>query len=724
MGRWFLLASALAIASPDGYGLSLEQAQGSVTLGRPLDIVVPIRGSGAGADADVCEQAVVYLGESLVPPHLVQLSRLPDERDATRQRLRVQTRIPVSEPYVSVELSAGCVGRQTRIFTLLADMAAVAPAFNVDAASAARPSASPLPPSVSGAASAEGVGGTVPATRPAFRQGRLSSGEPSPHASASGARAESLATAAPASRSAASGRRATTTQALPVLKLDPIELLEDAASSAPRLVLSMEWTAPPDLPDPALDARRADARRAWAELLEPDQTGATAAQVETLQAQLASARVALEAAVQLQTDQARQLEDELQARYNNPVFLGVLAALLAALAALGFLWRSRSRDASTPKEWWKSVRAVDEPFRQLVERRRTAKARKAELADRAGAASTLDVDMDSLFADDAFKTSASNPAGDTRPPNTHPATSAFLPSVLPGTSASLLAEELFDLQQQVEFFISLGQLEQAVEVLLNHLSDGHEPSPLAYLDLLKLYHQMGLRDKYQSLMTEFNAQFNAAAPSFDNYAQSRRGLERYSQALSRIQSLWPSPAVLELIEASLFRHPNSAREDMFDLEAYRELLLLYGVAREILADASNQQEARANPDAEWLARQIDAPVAAATGFGATSLQPLSAGEPGTPAQSQVGEQVGQRGDQALYADLDLDLSDAFAVIQPVEVPSATAQTPETPQTQALAKDVPDAEVPTADTQSRMLDFDFTDLEAEPTRSIKKSGPPV
>ena len=58
MGRWFLLASALAMASPDGYGLSLEQAQGSVTLGRPLDIVVPIRGSGAGADADVCEQAV------------------------------------------------------------------------------------------------------------------------------------------------------------------------------------------------------------------------------------------------------------------------------------------------------------------------------------------------------------------------------------------------------------------------------------------------------------------------------------------------------------------------------------------------------------------------------------------------------------------------------------------------------------------------------------------
>ena len=40
------------MASPDGYGLSLEQAQGSVTLGRPLDIVVPIRGSAAGADAD------------------------------------------------------------------------------------------------------------------------------------------------------------------------------------------------------------------------------------------------------------------------------------------------------------------------------------------------------------------------------------------------------------------------------------------------------------------------------------------------------------------------------------------------------------------------------------------------------------------------------------------------------------------------------------------------
>jgi hypothetical protein len=509
-----------------------------------------------------------------------------------------------------------------------------------------------------------------------------------------------------------------------VLKLDPIELLEDAAVWAPRLVLSTEWIASSDVPDPALDARRADARRAWAALLEPDQTSAAAAQVETLQAQLASARVGLEAAVQQQTDLARQLEEEQQARYTNPVFLGVLAAFAAALAAAGFLWRSRSRDDVAPKEWWKSVRAVEDPFRQLAERRRAAKAQKAELADRAGAASTLDVDMDSLFADDAFQTSASNPAGDTRPPNTRPATSAFLPSVLPGTSASLLAEELFDLQQQVEFFISLGQSEQAVEVLLNHLSDGHEPSPLAYLDLLKLYHQMGLRDKYQSLMTEFNAQFNAAAPSFDNYAQSRRGLERYTQALSRIQSLWPSPAVLELIEVSLFRHPNSAREEMFDLEAYRELLLLYGVAREILSDASGQKEPSADPDLGGPSHQIDAPVASAAGFGATSLQPLSAGESDPSVQAQIGEQEGPRAGKAMYADLDLDLSDAFAVIQPEEVPSPSALTPEGSQSLAQVGGAPDAEDATGDTQSHTLDFDFTDLEAEPTRAIKKSGPPT
>jgi hypothetical protein len=251
-----------------------------------------------------------------------------------------------------------------------------------------------------------------------------------------------------------------------------------------------------------------------------------------------------------------------------------------------------------------------------------------------------------------------------------------------------------------------------VEVLLNHLSDGHEPSPLAYLDLLKLYHQMGLRDKYQSLMTEFNAQFNAAAPSFDNYSQSRRGLERYAKALSRIQSLWPSPAVLQLIETSLFRQPGAHSDEMFDIEAYRELLLLYGVAREIIADASPPEHPPSASVAEHVIEDVALPNASATGFGATSLQPLSAREPAKPTLA-IGEPLaGMDPASSAHAALDLDLSDDFAVIQPADSPGLPAL--------SAADTVQDSPAP--DAGSHTLDFDFTDLDARPAMAIKKSGP--
>lgn len=707
MGRWFLFASALAMASADGYGLSLEQSLGGVTLGRPLDIVVPINLSNADSGTDVCEQAVVYLGESLLAPHLVQLSRLSDG-GGTRQRLRVQTKVPVNEPYVSVELSAGCVGRQTRVFTLLADMPTTAPMANAIAsvATVAPPAIrQPVVPRTPLALDSESGAGSA-APRVASLPPRSRTVEPA-------TRSVPAVTAASVAQTVSPARKPAAVKPGPVLKLDPIDLAEDAATWMPRLALSMELPKPSDAPVPDIEATRAQARHLWSVLLEPEKVGAaSAAQVETLQAQLASARAALDAASQLQADQALLMEEEQSSRYASPVFLGLVAALLAALAGLGVMWRGRQRGESSSDEWWKPARLVDEPFRQLAERRRAAKSREAELADRGGAASTLDVAMDSLFPADAFKRSTHSTPGDSQLPNTRPGNSAFLPSVLPGTSTSFLAEELFDLQQQVEFFISLGQSEQAVEVLLNHLSDGHEPSPLAYLDLLKLYHQMGLRDKYQSLMTEFNAQFNAAAPSFDNYSQSRRGLERYAKALSRIQSLWPSPAVLQLIETSLFRQPGAHSDEMFDIEAYRELLLLYGVAREIIADASPPEHPPSASVAEHVIEDVALPNASATGFGATSLQPLSAREPAKPTLA-IGEPLaGMDPASSAHAALDLDLSDDFAVIQPADSPGLPAL--------SAADTVQDSPAP--DAGSHTLDFDFTDLDARPAMAIKKSGP--
>ncbi|QDL37743.1 hypothetical protein [Rhodoferax sediminis] len=60
-------------------------------------------------------------------------------------------------------------------------------------------------------------------------------------------------------------------------------------------------------------------------------------------------------------------------------------------------------------------------------------------------------------------------------------------------------------------------------------------------------------------------------------------LEAYPAALSRIEALWPSIQVLDVIEASIFRRPGTsdAEGEPFDPEAYRELLLLFSIAREV-----------------------------------------------------------------------------------------------------------------------------------------------
>jgi hypothetical protein len=76
--------------------------------------------------------------------------------------------------------------------------------------------------------------------------------------------------------------------------------------------------------------------------------------------------------------------------------------------------------------------------------------------------------------------------------------------------------------------------------------------------------------------------FNAQVPAFDDYTMDSHGLEFYVAAWTRIESLWPTPKVLDVLEESIFRKPDS-RSEVFSLAAYRELLLLHSIAKKIIA---------------------------------------------------------------------------------------------------------------------------------------------
>jgi hypothetical protein len=247
---------------------------------------------------------------------------------------------------------------------------------------------------------------------------------------------------------------------------------------------------------------------------------------------------------------------------------------------------------------------------------------------------------------------------------------------------------------------------------------------------------MGRRDEYTALQHHFNNTFNGNAPDFDRYSISRRGLERYESALSRIQSLWPQPAVLQLIERSIFRREPGDTSEVFDLEAYRELLLLYGIARDVIEGQAT--DSRMPVVSETPAPSTDVPSRES---GETAMQPL----PMTMGAALVGGAVGfgaealdvgsaqalldtpDNGDEGptlvpddavsptdafkrvgLDLDLDLDLSLSDELPSDVSLPST-----ELPRA-SLAVVPPDAHV---------LDLDFSELGEPEGFTIKKSGKP-
>ena len=157
----------------------------------------------------------------------------------------------------------------------------------------------------------------------------------------------------------------------------------------------------------------------------------------------------------------------------------------------------------------------------------------------------------------------------------------------------------------------------------SHIAENPETSALAYLDLFNLYHQLNQPSKYDALRASFNQRFNTQIPPFELYTDKNLGLEAYQLALSRIQALWPSPKVLEIIEESLFKRPDTKAE-AFNLEAYRELLLLYSMAKEIISSETKADIVMTGKKFDLSEQPIDSANSRPMNFISTAIQPLSA----------------------------------------------------------------------------------------------------
>jgi hypothetical protein len=604
-------------------GATLSQAAGfgdtgsGAVLGQPLDFVVQLRVEASEALEPQCVTAEVTAGDRRLPAQTVraQLERAGPES----MRVRVTTTQSIDEPVVGILLQVGCGSRLSRRFVVLAD-----PPTSVQApspAGAAVPLVLPGGPLVGeqGAVAEPAAGGGLSGVEAPARSGPVRL--PRPSGRQAGAPQQVVAAVrAPEPKPAVAA-----SPVAPKVAAAPVKA--ERAEPMPRLKL--------DLAEP-----RPDANQAVEQALEAVAEAASATRAANAAASAAEQRIAtLERTMEQMRSEARQNRaeaNEMRERLRRgegasawtwPLVVGLL--LLLGLAA--WLARELTTLRRAQQRTWQQGLKSAQAQAALADLASAAKIPTSpipfvtsEVAVRAGAGSRRGVAPGRAWPPPApaQEFSATTLPPDTQPPPLPTSAAAEeranlrtmpLPPVGYGPDAGsprdVSIEELIDLEQQADFFVVLGQDEAAVDLLVEHLRSTGGGSPLPYLKLLEIHHRRGDHAAYDRTRSRFNQRFNAYAPDWDSGLQHGRSLEDYAGILPRLQQVWPQPldAMAEL-EALLFR---KSRGDLFDLPAYRDVLFLYSLARDML-----DREAVASGDVDLLL-----PLADGGDFGATTPHP-------------------------------------------------------------------------------------------------------
>jgi pilus assembly protein FimV len=645
LGRTSSLIVCAALFPIGAAAMSLGRTTSVASLGQALQFRVPITLESGETILPECIAVQVTHGESRLDPQVVRYTLEP-ERAPGVQMLAVRTLVPIEELVLQVTVGIGCPPRYTRSYTLFPDpptvtLAAVpaAPAADMGAAPSPGDGASSSPP-LAAAADTAAAAPPPAASRPAPRPPPRPKVRPPSRATAkSASRPAAVAAAAPSPRVPAAARAAVPSTSRAAVAAGGARLLLDPTS--PRLKL--------DLDEPVFMGPAAS-------------SVATASAEDALELQrlkaLESTLSQLQQEGQRQRTNNAQLQKQLQSAQADqrwvPWLIGLLALSLAAVAALA--WRLRRRAQS--QDWWGASAAESSlaPLAPPVPPQEDDDDADLPIASRVQATLPPDDDEWRAGRGAAFATAAAyGEAPPTMPlgitasdlgaagsetPTPAPSPAARRPSRdvdsafdwktstavrLGGVELprEMAVEELLDLEQQADFFIALGQEDAAIELLMVHLRSTRGMSPLPYTQLLELYRKLGDKEAYEKIRSRFNRQFNAHAPDWDAGPSQGRTLEEYPAIVESVQGLWATPPeAMKALEAMLIRRDDQS--ELFDLPAYRDLLMLYALARDLAQqrdDAPRDVDVMLplSPDTEFgrylenesldfdLTRPIDAP---------------------------------------------------------------------------------------------------------------------
>ena len=600
-----IVCHLLCLLPPAAMALGFGPVDGATILGQRLNLSTQLSVEPQDALTEACVSAEVRVGDSRLGPEQVRVA-LSGGPNATQKTLRITSTVVVDEPIVQLNLTVGCGSRVSRSYTVFADPPLLelarpdppAPPLVVARTELGAPAgaagpASERPPGAAVDAQAAPASATTspdaatarrpePAARPraavttvrptsaarvaATAEPRLPArarpppparapAQPAPAAAAVARAVGPAAVSAPvravagaASAAAASGPR---------LRLEADTALAGgpaAAASMPAAASSPSAIAASGSPSALVATSDAASAAAAGGTPVDDELRRLRGQNQDLQRSLGTVEARL-----------RELES---ARGRDPWWMA-LAALAALLALIGvlLLWRRVQRGAA--RSWWNPSALAP--------------------ADSAAALPTL------AAAHSTFKASEipDGVVDDDEEDFGAQSTGSFA-MTLPGEPVSsepqrgaLSVEELFDLEQQADFFLALGQEDAAIDLLLGHARGNGATSPMPYLKLIDIYRRRDDREGYEATRQHFNQRFNARVASWDEPTFEGRALDETPPLLASIQAVWAQPAqAVRQLEGLVWRGDEPRAP--VDLAAYRDLLFLYTVARDLLDQAGTE----------------------------------------------------------------------------------------------------------------------------------------
>jgi len=627
-----LLLALLAGGWANAHAVGVGRPQTLSALGQPLSLTFPLQLARGETLTRDCVRAEVLAGDARMPANLVQF-QLEGEDESSVRAVRLQTVVQIDEPLVTVNLAVGCPARFTRQYTAFIDPPGSGAAALPDAGSARMPSAelreySPALQAALNTSNAKPASLLAPQELAAVwvpdqtasavaaplkpRVKRAPSAGTSSVAGDDGAVAKPPASAKPrraiaSTRQAAAARAASAPKASGGrLSLEAPEALVESSSLQAANAAS------------AASAAASTAAEASERMVKLEQSFAKLqAEQRQTQERLLALRV--------------QLEQAQHAQYSNPFSLGLLALSLALAGACTYLGLTLRRERRQHDEtWWSGSKAeaseavpvpmAPAPAAPALQRVTPAMPPGALDTTVPGALSTppdertmalpglLDLgEHGAVGEQEPLSVQLINQGLATQPAALH-APGAASALALDAQQRMVTVEELIDLEQQVDFFLVLGQEDAAVELLTERLeqTDGNG---LPYLKLLEIHQRRGDRAAFAVLAERFAERFGARAPAWSEDLNEGHGLEAYPEVLRRLQASWHDAGVsMAAVQALLAR--DALGEAGLNLPAYRDLLMLYAVARDI-----SEHEVRGDDIDVFLPLDGSGSAAAAAGAG-------------------------------------------------------------------------------------------------------------